>query len=217
MLNIIIDFFKNTPLVDILAVITGIVYVILAAKNQISCWAFGITSSALTMYSVWFNYNLYMETFLNGFYILSGIWGWYNWHIQLRKNKEESELKLDSDTKKDSGIISLKPKIHLAIVGGGFVLVFVFGYFFDVYTSAAATYPDAFVTVFALVATMMIGYRVLENWFYWIVIDSTSIFLYNLRGGHFYVLLFTVYIIVSVMGYFKWRKEYKSRKHSLTL
>ena len=217
MLNIIIEFFKNTPIVDILAVITGIIYVILAAKNNIACWAFGIISSALTMYSVWFNYNLYMETFLNGFYILAAVWGWYNWHRQQRKNIGDTDKILDSAEKKDSGIIRLKPTIHLTVVVGGLLLTAVFGYFFDVYTSAAATYPDAFVTVFALVATMMIGYRVLENWFYWIVIDSTSIFLYNLRGGHFYVLLFTVYIIVSVMGYFKWRKEYKSRKHSLTL
>ena len=216
MLNIIIEFFKNTPFVDILAVITGIIYVILAAKNHIACWAFGIISSALTMYSVWFNYNLYMETFLNGFYILAAIWGWFNWHRQQNKNIVNREEILVVNEKKESVIITLKPTIHLAVVCCGLLLVAVFGYFFDVYTTAAATYPDAFVTVFALVATMMVGYRVLENWFYWIVIDSTSIYLYNMRGGHFYVLLFSVYIIVSVLGYFKWRKEYKSRKHILT-
>jgi nicotinamide mononucleotide transporter len=195
MLNIIIDFFIKTPVVDILAVIFGVVYVILAARNHILCWFFGIIGSALTTYSVFFNYNLYLETFLNGFYVVAAIWGWINW------KKQESSLKK---------IVSYPLAKHFKIIFVAAIVALAVGYFFDNYTPTAAPYLDAFTTVFALMTTFMIGLKILENWLYWIVIDSVSIYLYSSRGAYFYVLLFCVYIIVSIMGYLKWRKEFKN-------
>jgi nicotinamide mononucleotide transporter len=193
MLKIISDFFANTPVVDIVAVFSGIIYVILAARNHILCWLFGIISSALTMYSVFFNYNLYLETFLNGFYVLAGIWGWIHWEKQKNNPKK---------------IVSYPISRHLPIISVGILLVLIIGYVFDIYTETAAPYLDAFTTVFALMTTFMVGLRVLENWLYWMLIDSASIYLYSSRGGHFYVLLFSVYIVVSFLGYLRWRKEY---------
>jgi nicotinamide mononucleotide transporter len=195
MLYIIIDFFIKTPVVDILAVIFGVVYVILAARNHILCWLFGILGSALTTYSVFFNYNLYLETFLNGFYVVAAIWGWINW------KKQESSFKK---------IISYSLTRHLKIIFIAATIALAVGYLFDNYTPTAAPYLDAFTTVFALMTTFMIGLKILENWLYWIVIDSVSIYLYSSRGAYFYVLLFCVYIIVSIMGYLKWRKEFKN-------
>jgi len=199
MFQAIFDFIYKTPLVDILAVITGIIYVTLAARNHIACWAFGIVSAALTMYSVYFNMNLFMETYLNGFYVLAGIWGWYNW----KKQNEQAVV-----------VKQLKAIQYLWIILCGLVLTFLFGFLFDKFTAAAATYLDAFTTVFALIATVMVGYRILENWLFWVAVDSVSIYLYSSRGGYFYVILFSVYILVSILGYLKWRQELlKSGQH----
>ena len=194
MLSIISDFFLNTPPEDILAVIFGVIYVILAARNHILCWLFGIVGSALTTYSVFYNYNLYLETFLNGFYVVAAIWGWINW------KKQESSLKK---------IVSYPLSKHFKIIFAAAIVALAVGYFFDNYTPTAAPYLDAFTTVFALMATFMIGLKLLENWLYWIVIDSVSKYLYSSRGAHFYVLLFCVYIIVSIMGYIRWRREFR--------
>jgi nicotinamide mononucleotide transporter len=195
MLKIISDFFLNTPVVDIIAVFCSIIYVILAARNHILCWIFGIIGSSLTMYSVFYNYNLYLETFLNGFYVAAAIWGWIKW-----KKQETSPQKIKS-------FHFFK---HLPIIAIALCFVCLIGYIFDNYTPSSAPYLDAFTTVFAIMSTFMIGMRLLENWLYWIVIDSASIYLYSSRGAYFYVILFCVYIIVSVMGYLKWRREYKN-------
>jgi nicotinamide mononucleotide transporter len=201
MFKVIFDFIYNTPLVDILAVITGIIYVILAARNHIACWAFGIVSSALTMYSVYFNMNLFMETYLNGFYVVVGIWGWVNWKKQ---NEQEAVV-----------IKQLKALQYLWIILAGLLLSFLFGSLFDTFTSTSAPYLDAFTTVFALIATIMVGYRILENWLFWVMVDSVSIYLYSSRGGHFYIILFSIYILVSIMGYFKWRQELRKLEERL--
>jgi nicotinamide mononucleotide transporter len=195
MLKIISDFFLNTPIEDIIAVFCGIIYVVLAARNHILCWIFGIIGSLLTMYSVFYNYNLYLETFLNGFYAAAAAWGWIKWKKQetsLQKIKSYSVLK------------------HLPIIGIALCFVLVIAYIFDNYTASSAPYLDAFTTVFAIMSTFMIGMRILENWLYWIVIDTASIYLYSSRGAYFYIILYSIYIIVSIIGFLKWRKEYKT-------
>ena len=54
----------------------------------------------------------------------------------------------------------------------------------------------------------MVARKVLENWLYWIVINSVSIFLYIDRDLYQTAGLFTLYIILSVIGFIVWRKAY---------
>ncbi len=136
-----------------------------------------------------------METFLNGFYGGAGIWGWINWKKQQKESKK---------------IVSYTLFKHLPIILAGMTVTVVLGYIFANWTKSSAPYLDAFTSVFAIMTTFLVGLRILENWLYWIIIDSASIYLYSSRGGHFYILLFSVYIIVSILGYIKWRIEYKS-------
>ena len=46
------------------------------------------------------------------------------------------------------------------------------------YTKADFAYLDTFTTVFAVFATYMLTKKVLENWLYWVIIDSVSIYIY---------------------------------------
>lgn len=197
-LNAIYNFIATAHWVDISAVITGIIYVILAARNHIACWPFGIISSALAMYSVFFFLDLYIEAFLQGFYVLAGVWGWWTWSANQKKEAKP--------------ISSLSLSTHFWILLFGAVCTLFFGWLFRQSTEAAATYIDAFTTIFALITTVMVAYRILENWLYWIVIDAVSIYLYWSRGGHFYAILFTVYVVVAIIGYFQWRKKLRAHQ-----
>jgi nicotinamide mononucleotide transporter len=58
-------------------------------------------------------------------------------------------------------------------------------------------------------------WKVLENWLYWLVIDSLSIFLYLDRGLQLTALLFAAYVVIVVFGYVHWRQLYKRQKSSL--
>ena len=55
----------------------------------------------------------------------------------------------------------------------------------------------------------MITKKVLENWLYWIVIDVVSIYLYFNRDLHLTSLLFMLYTIIAIFGYFAWLKRMK--------
>ena len=55
----------------------------------------------------------------------------------------------------------------------------------------------------------MVVKKVLGNWLYWIVIDLVSVYLYFNRDLHLTSLLFIVYTIISVFGYFSWINRMK--------
>jgi len=83
------------------------------------------------------------------------------------------------------------------------------GFYFSTYTDAAMPLVDSFTTVFSLFATYMVVKKVLENWIYWIVIDAVSVYLYHSRELEQTALLFIVYTIIAVFGYFAWLKKLK--------
>ena len=84
-----------------------------------------------------------------------------------------------------------------------------FGYIFDQYSNQANPYLDAFTTIFSLMATFMVAKKVLENWIYWIVIDLLSIQLYAHRDLNLTAVLFALYTVIAVVGYFRWRKAFR--------
>jgi len=57
------------------------------------------------------------------------------------------------------------------------------------------------------VTTYMVANKVLENWIYWFVIDSISIYLFISRELYFTALLFFVYLFMIVIGYRAWKQS----------
>jgi nicotinamide mononucleotide transporter len=68
-------------------------------------------------------------------------------------------------------------------------------------------YVDAFVAWVSVLATWMVARKVLENWLYWIVVDSVAAALYWSQGLHATAVLFVVYVVIAVRGYFTWRAD----------
>jgi nicotinamide mononucleotide transporter len=67
---------------------------------------------------------------------------------------------------------------------------------------------DALTTWGAIVTTYMVANKVLENWVYWFVIDSISIYLFISRGLYFTALLFFLYLFMIVIGYRAWKRSH---------
>jgi nicotinamide mononucleotide transporter len=54
----------------------------------------------------------------------------------------------------------------------------------------------------------MVTQKILSYWLYWIVINSVGIFLNLDRELYLTVLLLLSYQVISILGYFEWRKSY---------
>ncbi|MDC0249491.1 nicotinamide riboside transporter PnuC [Flavobacteriales bacterium] len=182
----------NWSIIETLAVIFSIIYVILAAKESILCWWAAAISVTLYIY-ICFSAQLYAETGLQVFYLFMAFYGYYHW------NKKEQSLQ----------IIEWSISKHLFILVIGVILTFLMGFYFATYTNAKIPIIDSFTTVFSLFATYMVAKKILGNWLYWIVIDTVSVYLYSSRDLHLTSLLFIAYTIIAIFGYFSWIKKMK--------
>jgi len=182
----------NWSIIESVAVFFSILYVILAAKESIWCWGAGAISVSLYIYICFFA-QLYPETGLQIFYLFMAFYGYYHW------NKKEQSLQISEWS------ISK----HLFILAIGAFLTFLMGFYFTTYTNAKMPIVDSFTTVFSVFATYMVAKKILGNWLYWIVIDAVSVYLYFSRDLHLTSLLFMVYTIIAIFGYFSWMKKMK--------
>ena len=183
---------SNLNWITVCAASFGILYIILAAKENIWCWLAASISVCLYMY---INYDLgyYSQSALQIFYLFMAIYGYVMWN------------KLDPERIKE-----WSAKKHLFIIFIGAIITFIIGFILTEYVkNSEQSLLDSLTTVFSVFACYMVAKKVLGNWLYWIVIDSIVIYLYYIQGEFILALQFLVYIIIAIFGYFSWIQRMK--------
>ncbi len=175
------------------AVLLALVYLVLAARNDIRCWIWGGLSCVLWAWAAFSLYRLYVDALLQVFYVLMSVWGWWTWK--------------SGGGGQGLPITRMSRGEHLVLLFGGSLLSWLVGYLFAQHTDAAVPYLDAFTTVFSVLTTFLVIFRKLENWLYWLVIDTVYIYQYGSRGGYLFALLFALYLFLAWVGYQKWKKS----------
>lgn len=183
-------------LIEILATLAGLAYIIFLIREKIIAWPFGIVGSLLSIY-LFIHSKLYSEAFLYSYYVLMGIWGWIRW-----SQREATH---------DNPVVRYGLGAHGAIILTSSLGALALGTFFAQYTDAQRPYIDAFTTLFSFAATYMEVKKVLEAWVYWIVLNLASIWLYMDRSLDIYAGLIFVYAILSVVGLVQWSRTYRKQ------
>jgi nicotinamide mononucleotide transporter len=140
-----------------------------------------------------------MESGLNVYYLIMAIYGWSVW----RGNKEKSETNV--------AIKTWSLSRHALVISGIILMSLATGYGLEKNTSAALPYLDSFTTWGAVITTYMVAQKVLENWLYWLVIDTVAIYLFIDRELYLTALLMVVYVVLATIGWFMWLKEYRQQ------
>jgi nicotinamide mononucleotide transporter len=186
-----------TGWIEWIAVVAGLVYIVLAVRQNQWCWPFGILSSALYVY-LNYTFTYYWDTILQTYYCIIGVYGWWLW---IQKNENQSTRL----------VIRHTPKKTILILGILLCLLApLMGYLADVKTDSSAPYTDGTLTALSFVATWMTTRKFIENWILWIVIDLAYIPLYLTRQAELTAVLFLIYAIFAAAGYFTWRKQLKA-------
>lgn len=178
---------------EISAVLLAIGYLLLAVRENIWCWYCAFASTAIYTALFW-NVSLLMESALNVYYMGMAIFGWSQW----------THGRASGD---GLAIQSLSRNQHLVIIVAIGNLSLISGYLLSQYSAAAWPYVDSFTTWASVITTYLVAKKFLENWLYWIVIDSVSIPLYLDRGLPLTALLFAAYVVIAITGYFSWKKH----------
>jgi nicotinamide mononucleotide transporter len=181
-------------ILEVLAVVLAIAYLLMAAREHIACWYCAFASSAIFTFIFW-DVSLLMESALNVFYVVMAVVGWYEWRFG---GKEHDGVH----------VRMLKIWQHGALFAALVVAAGINGWFMARYTEAVWPFLDAFTTWASVLTTFLVVWKVLENWLYWFVIDGLSIFLYVDRGLYLTALLFAAYVVIVVFGFLHWRRLY---------
>ena len=187
--------------IEIGAVAFALAYLVLAIRQSQLCWPAALISVTLSLV-LFYGARLYPEAALQIFYFAMAIYGWYQWQLG---GVEHSGVKITLWSAR-AHVIAVTTVVAFS-VGLGAVLA--------AHTDAALPYADSFTAIGALVATYMVAKKVLENWIYWFVLDSVSVFVYVARELYVYALLFVLYLVLIVIGYRRWRADWRAEsKHA---
>ena len=180
---------------EMTAVIFAMAYLLLAVRENVLCWLFALLSTAIYTVLFW-DVSLLMESALNVYYMVMAVYGWHQW----TRGGSNGDTQIHT-----LAVRRLSGQQHALVITSIAVLCGVSGFLLGEYSSAAWPYVDSFTTWASVITTFLVARKYLENWLYWIVIDTVSIPLYIDRGLNLTALLFVAYVFIAVIGYFKWR------------
>lgn len=196
-MTVIVDQLRALAPLELLAVFMAIAYLLLAIRQNIWCWFCAGVSTAIYVY-LFLDAKLYMESLLNVFYFAMALYGWYVWYSGRAGNTELP--------------VSVWPRpvhtIALAVIAAASLAS---GFLLERYTDAAFPYIDSMTTWSAIWATFLVARKVLENWWYWLAIDTVSVFIYWARDLQLTSLLFVLYVILVPIGLLNWTRSYREQ------
>ena len=201
-------------ILELLAVLASLVYIVLAARNNRYCWPAAFVGSTIFVVVLW-QYRLLMDSALNAYYAMMAIYGWLVWSRGADSNKLLTSATTKAalqDQPRAQPIQRWPLAWHALALALVIALSLLSGYWLAHNTEAAFPYLDSLTTWASLLATWMIARRVLENWLYWLAIDALSIYLYINKALYFTSALFIVYIAMAAYGYIYWRHQYRSER-----
>jgi nicotinamide mononucleotide transporter len=191
---------SGTSQLEIVSVAFGVVYVVLAARENIWCWPAAFIGTGTAVFLFW-DASLVMESALNVYYLAMAVFGWWQWRA-------------GGVNKSGLTISSWKLRQHLIAISLITALTLASGYLLSTRTTAALPYVDSFTTWSAVITTWMVARKILQNWLYWIVIDIVAMWLFFERGLYLYALLFLLYSLIAVIGHLQWSKKYLRQQKS---
>jgi len=181
---------------EAVAVVLGFAYAVLAIIRSRWCWVAGGVSSAIFIY-LSLRTRLPMQAALQVYYVVVSVYGWWHW------TREE-------ETRGTLAVSTWPLRLHLSWCLGVFIVSAFTAHWLAAETQAAWPFLDSLTTWGSLYATWLTARVKLENWIYWIAIDSVLAFLFGAQGLYFAALLQVVYLGVSAVGFIRWLKTYRT-------
>lgn len=199
-LDKIAEQFAALAFLEFLAVAFAVLYLVLAIRQNILCWICAGISTAIFVY-VYFGANLYMESALNIFYFGMAVYGFHEWRSG---GVGRDQLPVTTWSLETHG------RAILVIA----LLTLSFGFLLSTRTDAAFPYIDSGTTFAAIWATYLVARKVLENWWYWLVIDVVSIPVNWARDLELAAALFALYVVLIPVGIVSWTRSYRGEQQA---
>ena len=180
---------------EISAAVISLIYLYFSYKQNILLWPFGLLSA---IFYIWIYYNsgFYADMSLQGYYVVISMYGWYHWTRGGNTGKA-SNLKVSRVKKRESLILFIVFLLLWLLISQVLIR----------FTDSQIPVMDALTTAGSIVATWMLARKIIEHWLLWIIIDTISLGLYIYKELYATAVLFLIYTLVAIAGYFAWKRD----------
>lgn len=226
--------FLSTHWLDIVTTILGLIYLVLEYRASIALWVVGIVMPAMDIYLYW-SHGLYGDAGMAVYYTLAAIYGYAVWKFGAKwkamikrkgSDKKEGASAVSSDKIEAASAVGSDKKEGASAVSSSseelpvtffprrlilrtlvfFVLAWAATYYVLVaYTNSTVPLLDAFTNALSFVGLWALARKYVEQWLFWIAVDVVCCYLYVVKGIPFKAGLYGLYVVIAVMGYWKWK------------
>jgi nicotinamide mononucleotide transporter len=197
--------FISAHALEIAGTVLGFIYLFQEFKASPAMWITGIIMPCISLF-VYYRAGLYADFGIDIYYILAAVYGFIVWK---RGGRDKAPLPISHMPLQLVPLFALLFAAVFALIA--FVLIR--------WTDSTVPYADAFTTALSIVALLMLARKWIEQWWAWAVVDAVSAALYIYKGIPFYAVLYSIYTIMAIYGYYKWNSiwtgDARAQKDSL--
>lgn len=194
----LIEGVKAMSWLEILAAIFGAISVVCSKQNSIWLYPTGLVSTGIYVYLLSREqFKLYAEATLNAYYFIMSVYGWYHW---ARMKPSEPAVPIGKASPKD-WIVT----VAISLIGWA-----LFYYLLSHFSNSDVPLIDAFVSATACSGMWLLAKRKIENWILLNISNLVAIPLLFHKKLVATAVLTIFLFIVAVMGYYSWKKIWKS-------
>jgi nicotinamide mononucleotide transporter len=195
-LSVFSTFYDNllsTSWLEAIAVITGLLSVWFAKKENILVYPTGIVSVLIYVY-LCFHVKLYADMAINAFYFVMSVYGWHKWSMKM----PDSRVRPITHASRNEWIIGI----------AGTAISFIILYFvLKNYTDSNVPVWDALTTAIFIIGMWLMAFKKIENWLFWIAGDLMCIPLFISKGLALTGFQYSVFLLLAVSGYVEWKRR----------
>ena len=180
-------------ILESLGAFIGFFYLYYQNKANPKLWIYGMFMSILYII-VFFHAKVYFWAAINVYYLVIQLYSIFNWN----------KVKQSDDTPTGIKRFPIKKIWILVLITA--VLSFVLSIIAIKYLDSEIPIPEAISTAMSVVAMYLLSKKYIEHWLIWIVVDFFYMIYNVVLGLYPTMVLYVVYTIVAVMGFFKWRQ-----------
>ena len=191
LLQVFAFFYTGASILSLISGVTGIFAVVLCAERKMSFWIFAWIQ-LITYLILALDQKLYGEVGENIFYAITMIYGMFVWN----------KYKVDDKVKSRSLSKNYFELINIACVVGILLLWYILKR-----TNDSQPFMDSISTIPAIIAQILMITAYKEQWYFWLVIDIASIYMWAVAGDWCMVSQFIFWAINCLYGIKKWNYE----------
>lgn len=179
-------------LLQIVGLLLGLLYLWLEYKANIWVWIVGAIMP-LVHGVLYLTSGIYADAAMQLYYVAAGLYGLMVWR-RAPKKRNDGKIK-HTPCSWYLSLVAVYAMLHVAIY-----------LFLTEFTDSRIPVFDSMSTALSIVAMWMLSRKLVEQWLVWFVVDMISVGLYIYKGIPWTAGLYTLYCVLAIVGYLRWRK-----------